>query len=234
MHNITLPPELRESLRLRRGKDHVYETIDPPRTALLVVDMQNHFVAPGAPAEVPAARGVVANINRLAKAVRASGGSVIWIETSFEGDKRWDHYLDNFVSPDKRLLNQKSLTPGNHGHAFWPELEVLDADSVVTKTRFSAFIQGASDIEERLRAADVDTVLVVGTLTNVCCESTVRDAMMLGFRAIMVEDGNAARSDQDHLAGLRTVVQVFGDVRTTDDVIGLLGAASESAASAAE
>jgi Isochorismate hydrolase len=62
-------------------------------------------------------------------------------------------------------------------------------------------------------------VLVGGTLTNMCCESTARDAMMIGYRAIMVEDCSASRNDEDHAVGLTSVYQSFGDVRSTDEVI---------------
>ena len=86
----------------------------------------------------------------------------------------------------------------------------------------SAFIQGASPLEDRLRQASIDTVLITGTLTNCCCESTARDAMMRDFRTLMVHDANAARTDEDHVAGLRTFVQVFGDVIDTDRAIALL------------
>ena len=94
-----------------------------------------------------------------------------------------------------------------------------DGDIVTRKSRFSAFIQGASDLHDRLRARGIENLLVCGTATNMCCESSARDAMMIGYRAVMVLDGNAARFDEDHLAGLTSFWQSFGDVRTTDDVI---------------
>lgn len=68
---------------------------------------------------------------------------------------------------------------------------------------------------------DVDTVLITGTVTNVCCESSARDASTLGFRVIMVADANAAGRDQDHNATLHTVYRTFGDVRPTLDVLDL-------------
>ena len=84
--------------------------------------------------------------------------------------------------------------------------------------------QGASDLEARLRALGIDTVIVTGTLTNVCCESTARDAMMRDLKVVLVADANAARTPEDHLAGLRTVVQLFGDVRTAEETIAALEA----------
>jgi ureidoacrylate peracid hydrolase len=75
----------------------------------------------------------------------------------------------------------------------------------------------------------VDTVLITGTLTNVCCEASARDAMMAGFKTVMVSDANAARSDAEHLAALVTLAQFFADVRSTDEVLGMLVAGAAPA-----
>ena len=64
-----------------------------------------------------------------------------------------------------------------------------------------------------------ETILFTGIVTNFCCETSARDAMMLGYRAVMVSDGNAARHEDDHLAELSSVIQSCGDVRPTDEVI---------------
>ena len=77
-------------------------------------------------------------------------------------------------------------------------------------------------LAELLRARGIDTVVVTGTVTNVCCESTARDAMMLNFRAIMVTDGCAAVTDEDHNASLKAFYLSFGDIMSTDMLIGLL------------
>ena len=68
----------------------------------------------------------------------------------------------------------------------------------------------------------IDTVLIAGTMTNVCCEASARDAMMDGFKTILVADANAARSDAEHLSALVNVVQFFGDVRATDELLEIL------------
>jgi len=73
-----------------------------------------------------------------------------------------------------------------------------------------------------LGSRGVDTVLITGTVTNVCCESTARDAMMLNFKTVMVSDGNAALTDEDHKAALCAFYLTFGDVMTTDAVIASL------------
>ena len=75
------------------------------------------------------------------------------------------------------------------------------------------------DLHDTLQARGIENLLFCGTATNMCCESSARDAMMIGYRCVMVLDGNAARFDEDHIAGLTSFWQSFGDVRTTDDVI---------------
>ncbi len=113
----------------------------------------------------------------------------------------------------------KALSEGSLGHAFWSELDRRPQDLIVTKRRYSAFLQGSSDIEARLRAHGLDTVLITGCVTNVCCESSARDAMMLNFRTVMISDGNAATTDRDHGNSLAAFYLTFGDVLTTDEVI---------------
>ena len=70
-----------------------------------------------------------------------------------------------------------------------------------------------------LRAKRIRNLIVVGTATNMCCETAARDAMMLDYRVIMVADACAARFDEDHMAGLTSFYQSFGDVRLTQEVI---------------
>ena len=103
-------------------------------------------------------------------------------------------------------------------------MDVRDGDIDVVKKRSSALTPGSSDLQAILRDHGRDTLIITGTLSNVCCESTARDAMLLNFKTIFVADANAARFDEDHLVGLTSFWQSFGDVRATDDVIeNLLG-----------
>ena len=108
------------------------------------------------------------------------------------------------------------------GHGLWPQLEPDDRDLVVDKHRFSALIQGSSNLQSLLDERGIDTLVIVGTLTNVCCESTARDAMMLNYRVIMVDDANATISEAAHRASLDNVAMFFGDVQTTEQVLGML------------
>ncbi len=225
MHPTDLPQEVKDRVIARRGKLHLYEDLVPAKSALIVIDMQNAFMEPGAVAEVPIAREIVPNINRLAKVCRESGGTVAWVQvtTSPKGSPDyWPGLLEHVNTEERAARFVEALAEGGHGHAIWPELDVKDGDMVVKKNRYSAFLPGASDLADQLKERGIDTVIITGTLTNVCCESSARDAMMTDFKTIMVSDGNACLRDDEHLAALSTVLQVFGDVFTTDELEELL------------
>jgi ureidoacrylate peracid hydrolase len=119
-----------------------------------------------------------------------------------------------------RARTLESLAPGRQ--QVWPELETSAEDIVVVKNRYSALVAGSSTLERVLRALGVDTLIIAGTKTNVCCESTARDAMMLDFKVVLVSDCCAALSDDEHRATLETHIQQFGDVATADEVLRLL------------
>jgi ureidoacrylate peracid hydrolase len=224
MHTFATPKSIIDRVIERRGREHVYDNLDPAKSALVVVDMQNAFMLPGvAHALCPMAEKIVPNINRLAQAVRDTGGTVFWIKTTFteEALRSWSTYFE-MARPERVAKRIEALSADSKGHALWSGLDVRPQDPIVEKNRFSAFIQGSSDLAAVLRARGLDTVLVTGTVTNVCCESTARDAMMLNFKTIMVTDGNAATTDEDHAASLIAFYLTFGDIMSTDMMIGCL------------
>jgi ureidoacrylate peracid hydrolase len=221
MHPFTIPPSVTDRVIERRGREHVYDDLDPARSALVVVDMQNAFMLPGiAHSLCPMAEKIVPNINRLAQVVRDTGGTVVWIKTTFtpEALRGWSTYFE-MTTPGRVAKRIEALTAESRGHALWSALDVRPQDLLVEKNRFSAFIQGSSDLETVLRTRRLDTVIVTGTVTNVCCESTARDAMMLNFKTIMVTDGNAASTDEDHAASLIAFYLTFGDIMSTKMLI---------------
>ncbi len=209
----------------RRGRVHLFETLDPARTALVAIDMQPTFCAPGAPAEVPDSRTIIGAINRLAAGLRAAGGTVIWC-THANADvgtgNDWHMFFDNFVSDQVRARTIESLAPGGSGQRVWPELDVQPGDVQLQKNRYSALVPGSSHLERLLRSAGLDTLLICGTKTDVCCESTARDAMMMDFKVVMVSDGTAALSPEEHRDALETIIQQFGDVMTSDEILSRL------------
>jgi ureidoacrylate peracid hydrolase len=197
-----------------------HDTIDAARSALVVIDMQNYFVAEGFPLEVPVAREIVPNINRLAAAMRDVGGLVVWIQTTATGGlERWGNHHRYTLSAEGARIRLASLDEAAEGFKLYPALEPAPADPRVKKITYSAFIAGSSDLDTLLRHRGIETVLITGTVTNVCCESSARDAMMLDYRVIMVSDANAALTDEEHAATLNSFLVAFGDVMTSDDVI---------------
>lgn len=227
MHGVTVRREIVDRVLARRGRYHLFEALEPAATAFVIVDMQNMFCEPGAPAEVPASRGICASVNRLSDAVREAGGLVIWITsatTSTGGKTDWESFIRNFVAEDVRERTVEALRPGGHGEQIWRELVVREDDLHVRKNRYSPLTPGSSILQSVLSSHGVRNVLVGGTKTNICCESTCRDAMMLDYSVIMVEDCNAALSDDEHRAALENVIQQFGDVMTADEVIARLAA----------
>jgi len=204
----------------RRGRRHAFDWLAPRRTALVVVDMVPFFVS-----ENPYCRGTVPNIDRLAGQLRAAGGTVAWV---VPGRAEPSAVTVEFLGAEIAAMFAASGGDGPLRERLWHEFAVHDDDLLVEKAAASAFFPGRSPLPDLLSERGVDTVLITGTVTNVCCESSARDASTLGYRVIMVADGNAARRDQDHNATLYTVYRTFGDVRTTADVLALIDAGAVS------
>ena len=220
MQTYTMPPSVEARILRRRGRRFAHESIAAAKTALLIVDMQNHFVAPGFPAEIPAAREIVANINRMARTLRDAGGTVVWIQTSARGAREhWANHHRFDLSAEVAETRLASLAEDAEGFRLWPELRPAQEDLFVKKMKYSALIQGSSELDSLLRRRGIESVLVAGTATNVCCESTARDAMMLDYRVVMLADANAAATQDEHTASLNALALFFADVMTVDEAL---------------
>ena len=220
-HPTTIRPEIVERVLARRGRMHLFDRFEPKKTALVVIDMQATFVAPGAPAEVPAARGILAAINMLAASLRKHGATIIWVTHANERRRDgsdWPGFFDRFVAADMREKTLAALAPDAPDTQVWPELHVGPGDLRLRKNRYSALIPGASDLDRALRERGITTLLIAGTKTNVCCEATARDAMMMDYGVVMVADCLAALSDDEHRASLETMIQQFADVMTGAEI----------------
>ncbi len=223
MHKYSVSEHVRERVLRRQGKPFALEQIDPSHSALVVVDMQNHFVAEGFPGEIPVAREIVPAINRMAAAMRVAGGAVAWIQTTAVGAlERWSNHHKYRLRPEVAARRLASLAEDAEGFRLYPELEVLPEDLRVKKIKFSAMIPDSSNLHPTLTQRGIDTLLLAGTATNVCCESTGRDAMMLDYRVAMLSDANAAHTDEEHATTLNNFQVFFGDVMSTDDAIARL------------
>ena len=224
LNGATIPDEIVRRVVERRGGEHCFANLDPARTALVVIDLQHAFMDDAVGHAVcPAARDIVPAVNRLAAAVRRTGGGVFWVQMTHDESclDGWSVAFE-ISTPAMREKRIAALSEGGLGHRLWPELDVRPEDEIVKKYRYSGFLPGTSDLPEHLRARGFDTVLITGTVTNVCCESSARDANMLNFRTIMVSDGNAALSQAEHDAALTAFYATFGDVMDTDMIIAAL------------
>lgn len=197
----------------RRGRRHAYEHLDPRRTALVVVDVVPFFVR-----ESAYVRGIVPRVNSLADGVRAAGGTVAWLVPGYTPPSAKDR---EFFGDEVAERYARSGAEGTD-----PSLAVADDDLVVEKTGRSAWTPGSSALPRLLADRDVDTVVVTGTVTNVCVEHTARDASAAGLRVVLVADACAATRDRDHDATLHVIYRSYGDVRSTAEVLGMLRTAA--------
>jgi len=191
-------------------------SIDPARTALLVIDMQDEFVQPGwSPFWVPAATRMAPRLRRLIEHARSVGVPVIW--TIFDDTH---HYLDR----------PRSLPHLTHGAvdwkrpgpaSVWSEMGYREDEVLIRKPSYGAFYD--TPLDTILRNLGRDTVIVTGTLTNYCCGTTARQAYERGYYVVFSADTTATddESRQEHeLAVLR---KGFALVLTTDEIEARLG-----------
>ena len=207
----------------RRGRRHAFERLDPARTALVVVDVVPFFAR-----DSPYVRGIVPRVNALADGVRRAGGVVAWVVPGFSEPTAKDRELFGDAVAEAYARTGGEGAPVDR---LDPALAVAPGDLAVEKTARSAWFPGSSALPALLAERGVDTLLVTGTVTNVCVEHTVRDASSAGLRVVLVADACAAMRDRDHNATLHVVYWSYGDVRPTDEVLALLAANPGSSAS---
>ncbi len=152
--------------------------------------------------------------------------TVIWVAHENRRDGRdWAGFFDAFVAPGRRADASAALSAGSELQKLFPALQVAAGDLRVAKNRYSALIGNSSSLEKILKQNEIDTLLIAGTKTNVCCECTARDAMMLDYKVVLLSDCTAALSDDEQRATLENVIQQFGDVLTANEVLELLARA---------
>jgi len=166
--------------------------VNPEKTAMLVVDMQNDFVQEGAPLEIPSARAMVPRLNRLLDVCRAHKILVIYIHHVIRGG---DIDAGRLADHHAAIRNNKALIAGTPNVEIYEGLKPRPGDLVVGKPRYSAFY--GTDLEAILRSKGIDTLIISGTVTNVCCDSTARDAFSRDYKVIFLSDGTATRDLPD-------------------------------------
>ena len=151
--------------------------------------------------------------------MRANGGTVVWVvPSSVEPNAARRSLYGEQIAEAYRWSGGEGEVLGRLD----PNLVTHADDLALEKDGASAFFPGSCTLHEELQLRRVDTVLIAGTVADVCCASSARDAVECGYRVVMVADANAANRDADLNATLHTIYRSFGDVRSTGDLVGEL------------
>lgn len=221
MGSLTHPSGIRQEIVdkvvARRGRLHAYEQINPTKTALVVVDLDTATTRRmGSDTDI---LKIIQPINRIAAALRAREGVVAWVTTPIQ--KAPDNFRAIF-GDEATAMYEAEGAPGGEGHTLWHELDTKPGDIYAVKKRSSAFFPGNCDLHEQLQKLGITTLLITGTVTNICCEATARDAAELDYKVIMVSDAMQGHAWGLHEAALATFFRVYGDVRPASEVISLI------------
>jgi nicotinamidase-related amidase len=197
----------------------------PDRSALLIVDMQNDFVRQNAPLEVPDARDTFDPINRLIAVWRDLNRPVIF--TRFVAGENpsllWTWSPQIHAPGNCCKIGHRRSYPDVDGErdaiAVVDELDVRAGDTVVDKFWYGAFFR--TNLKDVLHSHGADSVVVTGTVTQICVEDTVRQAFHEGLKVIVVEDGVSSFAPDLHAATLKNIAMKFGAVLTSAEVIEL-------------
>jgi nicotinamidase-related amidase len=213
-HPSGIRQEIVDKVVTRRGHLYAFEELVPERTALVVIDLD---LGTGRESDEQIA-AIAYNINRIAESLRAQGGVVAWITTPIH------KATDNFRAVFGSELTKRYEAEGKSGKSatVWPELNTQSEDIFATKSGHSAFFPGKADLHDQLRAANIDTIFIVGAVTNVCCEASARDAAELQYKVTLVSDAMIGHSYGLHEATLATFFRCYGDVRTTEGCLEVL------------
>jgi len=189
-------------------------TLPAANTALLVIDMQNDFVEESAVFEVPDARQGLPVVAAFIEEMRERGLSVFYTRHTYDPS---DNVIEAEMFPN---LADGGLREGARGWDIHPSLAPRPEDVVINKPRYDAFYR--TNLDDELRARGITHLLIVGTMTEVCCESTARAGMVRDYRVVMVRDLNFSRDAEKHAATLNTFASHFGSVHSSSEVRSLL------------
>ena len=197
----------------------------PERMALINVDMQNCFVD-GYPISAPDGLELQERINRLAAVCRAAGIAVVHCSHVVRPDGSNIGVMGELIPPVREGIIDK----GAHSAALHDGLRVAEGDILLDKPRFGAF--HGTDLEMVLRGRGIDTIIVTGIATNVCCETTAREANVRDFRVFFLSDGTSTfamgelSKEEIQKATLTTLGACFAEVVSVERMIARIEAAA--------
>ncbi|MFQ6010667.1 MAG: cysteine hydrolase family protein [Nitrososphaerales archaeon] len=194
------------------------ELVDPKHSAVIVVDMQNDFCSDKGALEKAGLdcameREMAPRLGKFLTAARKTGVNIIHVR-NVQSD--WT------LSPVwRRKMRREEITLlgtwGAEAYEGQPELTSLKGEYVVQKHRYSGFV--GTDLQLILKSLGVRTLILAGTHTNACVESTARDGFMLEFHIVFLTDCTSALSPQAHEASLRNIDRLFGDLADSNQVV---------------
>ncbi len=188
----------------------------PGKTALLVIDMQNDFVEKGALLEIPGIRKNIGRLSDFIKFARSLGIPVVYTR----------HCFDPVANPIEAKLfpemRENGLRKGTHGWEIAPALAPMECDIVVDKTRYDAFFK--TNLGSVLKKREIETLIITGTMTEVCCESTARSAMFLDYDVVFCSDLTFTSGRKMHERTLAVIGSGFGRVANSEEVMKMAGA----------
>jgi len=187
-------------------------TVDPRTTAVIVIDMQNAFVAEGATYETPGARTMIPRLERILAFAREREMPIIWTQS--------DHSAPHsgiMLKKFPTIREDKYLWKGQPSFELHPAMKPQPGDFRVVKHKYDAFFE--TDLDSILRNQGIKQVIIVGTATNVCCESTARSAFFRDYGVAFPSDCNASFDEGMHQATLKTLDMFFGRVMTTEELL---------------
>jgi len=182
--------------------------LQPERSALLVIDMQRFFLERGSHAFIPGSEDIIDNVRALVASYRQRSRPVLFTRHALLEDEdpgamgRW---WGDVLREDDTLSN------------IVDELKPLPEEEVIRKKQYSAFM--GTELEDVLRRKDLSQLVIAGVQTHLCCETTAREAFMKGFDVFIVIDGTASKTEELHVAALRTLADGFAIPVTTEEVV---------------
>ncbi|MDN5697460.1 MAG: cysteine hydrolase, partial [Rubrobacter sp.] len=174
---------------------HEEVALEPSRTALVIVDMQNDFVKDGGALQVPDAEATIPRIRELLENARAAGAKIVYSQdTHAQGDPEWEIWPEH-------------ARDGSWGHRIVDELSPREDELVVRKVRYDAFY--GTHLDHFLRLWGVDTLVICGTVANICVHYTAASAALRFFDVVIPRDATSALDPFDLEASLRQTAFLF-------------------------
>jgi ureidoacrylate peracid hydrolase len=199
--------------------------VRPGHTALIVIDMQNDFIAPGglvgrSGRDVTAAQELAERLPAFIATARRAGVLVVFVRNVYSTERNLyltDAWLEQAARKQAGGYTRFSVcAEGSWEGDYYGDVRPQPGDPVVTKHRYNAFHN--TDLDTILRANAIRTVVMTGVATDVCVGTTAREAFMRDYYAVMVDDGTATFSPEDHTVTLRNFDRYFGEVSTIAEI----------------